>query len=67
MAKTKDITRVQDQILGQFKRDAKSSTANSATAQAIKAGLKAKAYREQKLKELEQKPRMSINALIKGY
>lgn len=67
MAKQKDITRVQDQIIGQFKRDSKSSNANSATAQAIKAGLKAKAYREQKLKELEQKPRMSINALIKGY
>jgi hypothetical protein len=67
MAKSKDITRVQDQILGQFKRDAKSSTANSATAQAIKTGLKAKAYRERKQRELEQKPQMSLNALIKGH
>jgi hypothetical protein len=62
MAKQKDITRVQDQILGQFKRDAKSSTDNSATAQAIARGRKAK----QRLTEKAEQPQFSFRFLTTG-
>lgn len=62
MAKQKDITRVQDQIIGQFKRDAHSSNENSATAQAIRAGRKAKERFTQKAEQ----PKMSFRFLITG-
>lgn len=53
MAKTKDITRVQDNILNQFKRDARSSNNNSAVAQAIRRGQKDRQKQQQKPKQEE--------------
>ena len=51
MAKTKDITRIQDNILNQFKRDARSSNNNSAVAQAIRIGKKDRQKQQQKPKK----------------
>lgn len=62
MAKQKDITRVQDQILGQFKRDSKSSNANSATEQAIARGRKAR----ERFTEKAEQPRFSFRFLTTG-
>lgn len=42
MAKVRNIEEVQNRIIGQFKRDARSGNENSAVAQAIRAGKKTK-------------------------
>jgi len=49
----------QDAILSQFSRDAKSSTDNSAVAQAIRAGKRNAEYRAKKMAELANQPRMA--------
>ena len=48
MSNNKNGKAKQDAILNQFKRDARSNTGNSATAQAIKAGKELKAIQEAK-------------------
>lgn len=56
MANNKNGFERQDAILGTFARDARSTTNNSATAQAIKAGREARAYREKLERERTERP-----------
>ena len=58
MAKTSGIFK-QDFIIGQFQRDAKSSNANSAVAQALKQGERNRLYRAQQEAKRVAEPKMS--------
>ena len=56
----------QDAIIGKFRQDVRSTSMNSATAQAIRDGKKMAVVREQKKVQMEAKPRMSIKFLTTG-
>jgi len=56
----------QDAVTGMFRNDVRSTSRNSATAQAIRNGKKMAVVREQKKVQMEAKPRMSIKFLTTG-
>lgn len=59
MAKSRDISKLQDNIIGQFKRDIMSQTNDSAVHQALKAGRRLKQNR----KPQKEQPRFSYKFL----
>lgn len=56
----------QEQIIGQFSRDSRSSNQGSAVAQAIRTGKKNAEYRAEQERKAEAAPRISPKFLVTG-